>query len=460
MTSQFKTSEFKASQFKTNQFSLLREQRFRPFFFTQLLGAFNDNVFKTVLITLLVFHGLGTGNTDYRLLATALPAIFILPFLLFSATAGQLADKYEKSMLIRRIKLFEIAIMLLASLGFYLDQLALLTAALFLMGVHSSLFGPVKYAYLPQHLAQVELIGGNAMVETATFLAILLGQIIGAALALHTQHALLASLVTIGIALTGYWASLSIPNSPAGASNLSIHWHPIWATWENLKWAKQDKKTGLALLAISWFWFYGATLLAQFPALAKDNLGADQTVFILLLAIFSSGIGLGSLLCEKLSKRKIELGLVVFGALGIGLFGIDLYLSSHQYIRPDLATLPASLNYLQFLAKLSNLRILLDIAFIGLFGGFYVVPLYAYLQTRVDKSHQARIIASNNILNALFMVASGLLSIALFKLGLSIAALFLVTALLHSVLFISLCLHQPQAMRAWRRWLGTCFAKH
>ncbi|MBZ4201125.1 MAG: MFS transporter [Methylotenera sp.] len=439
----------------TSQFSLLREQRFRPFFFSQLLGAFNDNVFKTVLITLLVFHGLKTSDADYRILATALPAIFILPFLICSATAGQLADKFEKSMLMRRIKLFEIAIMLLASLGFYLDHLTLLTTALFLMGVHSSLFGPVKYAYLPQHLSQEELIGGNAMVETATFLAILLGQIIGVALALHTQHALLASLVTIGIALAGYWASLSIPNSPAGASDLKLNWHPIQATWENLKWAKQNKKTGLALLAISWFWFYGATLLAQFPAFAKDSLGADQTVFILLLAIFSCGIGLGSLLCEKLSKRKIQLGLVVFGALGIALFGIDLYLSSHQYARPD----SASLNYLQFLAKLSNLRLLLDIALIGLFGGFYVVPLYAYLQAKVDKSHQARIIASNNILNALFMVLSGLLSIGLFKLGLSIAALFLVTALLHSLLFVGLCLHQPHAIQALLRWLGSWFAR-
>jgi len=314
------------------QFNLLQEQRFRPFFIVQLLGAFNDNVFKTALITLLVFGGLGTSKTDYTFMASALPALFILPFLLFSATAGQLADKFEKSMLMRRIKLFEIAIMLFAALGFYLYDLTLQTTALFFMGVHSSLFGPVKYAYLPQHLADDELIGGNALVESATFLAILLGQILGVALALQTHPALLVSAVTIGIALAGYWASLSLPNSPAGANELRIDWQPIRATWQNLLWAKQNKKIGLALLAISWFWFYGATLLAQFPAFAKDSLNGDQTVFILLLSLFSCGIGLGSLLCETLSRRKIELGLVLWGAVGLGLFGIDLYFASRGII--------------------------------------------------------------------------------------------------------------------------------
>lgn len=443
-----------------NQFSLLREQRFRPFFFCQLLGAFNDNVFKTVLITLLVFQGTQANHADYRILATALPVLFILPFLLFSASAGQLADKFEKSMLIRRIKLFEIGIMLVASLGFFMNQFALLAGALFLMGLHSSLFGPVKYAYLPQHLAKEELIGGNGMVETATFLAILLGQIIGAAIAVQTQHALLASVATISIALAGYWLSLSIPNSPASASDLRMNWQPIAATWNSLKWAHQNQKTGLALLAISWFWFYGATLLAQFPAFAKDNLGGDQSIFILLLGIFSCGVGLGSLLCEKLAKRKIELGLVVFGAMGLSLFGIDLYLASRNLLGADSSTLPVLLNYRQFISQSGNLRVLLDIALIGLFGGFYIVPLYAYLQTAVERTHQARLIASNNILNALFMVASGLVSIALFKLGFSIAELFLATALANSALLIGLCLKQPQLWQAWRQWLMASWIRH
>ena len=440
------------------QFNLLKEQRFRPFFLVQLLSAFNDNVFKTTLITLLVFGGLGTSKIDYTFMASALPALFILPFLLFSATAGQLADKFEKSMLMRRIKLFEIAIMLFAALGFYLYDLTLLTTALFFMGVHSSLFGPVKYAYLPQHLSHEELIGGNALVESATFLAILLGQILGVAIALQTQPALLVSAVTIGIALAGYWASLSLPNSPAGANELCIDWQPIRATWQNLLWAKQNKKIGLALMAISWFWFYGATLLAQFPAFVKDSLNGNQSVFILLLSLFSCGIGLGSLLCEKLSRRKIELGLVLWGAVGLGLFGIDLYFASYGLINQVAAPNAYPLNYLQCLLDPARARVLLDIALLGVYGGFYIVPLYAYVQSKVAQSHQARVMASNNILNALFMVASGVLSIALFKLGLTIASLFLVTALTNSALVIALCLYQPALFHAGRRWIASFFS--
>jgi MFS family permease len=441
------------------QFKLLQEQRFRPFFIVQLLGAFNDNVFKTALITLLVFGGLGSNKIDYTFMASALPAVFILPFLLFSATAGQLADQCEKSMLMRRIKLFEIAIMLFAGLGFYLYDLTLLTTALFFMGVHSSLFGPVKYAYLPQHLSHEELIGGNALVEAATFLAILFGQILGVALARQTQYALLASAVTIAIALAGYWASLSLPNSPAGASELRVDWHPARATWQNLLWAKQNKKIGLALLAISWFWFYGATLLAQFPAFAKDSLHGDQSVFILLLSIFSCGIGMGSLLCEKLCRRKIELGLVVWGAVGLGLFGIDLYFASRGIINEFAVLKLNPINFLQCLLDPAYARLLLDIALLGLFGGFYIVPLYAYVQSKVEQSHQARVMASNNILNALFMVASGVVCIALFKLGLSIASLFLVTAVTNSALLIALCLYQPSLFHAGRRWIPSLFSR-
>lgn len=440
------------------QFNLLQEQRFRPFFLVQLLGAFNDNVFKTALITLLVFGGLGTSKIDDTFMASALPALFILPFLLFSATAGQLADKLEKSILMRRIKLFEIAIMLFAALGFYLSDLILLTTALFFMGVHSSLFGPVKYAYLPQHLSHEELIGGNALVESATFLAILLGQILGVAIALQAQPALLVSTVTIAIALAGYWASLSLPTSPAGAHALRLDWHPIRATWQNLLWAKQNKKIGLALLAISWFWFYGATLLAQFPAFVKDSLNGDQSVFILLLSLFSCGIGLGSLLCETLSRRKIELGLVLWGAVGLGLFGIDLYFASLGLINQVAAPNAYPLNYLQCLLDPVRARVLLDIALLGVFGGFYIVPLYAYVQSTDAQSHQARVMASNNILNALFMVGSGVLSIALLKLGLSIASLFLVTALTNSALLIGLCLYQPVLFHAGRRWIASFFS--
>ena len=246
----------------SSQFSLMLERRFRPFFLTQFLGAFNDNVFKTALITLVVFHAASLSNIDSATLATLLPGLFILPFFLFSATAGQIADKFEKSKIIRYVKIFEISIMLFASLGFFLNNIVLLSGALLMMGMHSTLFGPVKYAYLPQHLKENELVGGNGMVEMGSFAAILLGQIIGVFLALQENHALFTSIATVTIAIIGYWTSRGIPNSPAADASLKINWNPITETFYNLKFVWKHSLIWFALIAISWFWFYGATLLA------------------------------------------------------------------------------------------------------------------------------------------------------------------------------------------------------
>jgi len=444
----------------SNQFQLMQEKRFRPFFFTQFLGAFNDNVFKTALITLLAFHTARLTSIDGSTLATLLPGLFILPFFLFSATAGQLADKYEKSQIIRLVKVFEIGIMLFASAGFFLHNIWLLAAALFMMGMHSTLFGPVKYAYLPQHLKESEIVGGNGMVEMGSFVAILLGQVLGAWLAMQSEHALLTSSTVLVIAVLGYWTSCGVPNSPAVAPKLKINWNPITETYRNIKFIWQHQAIWLTIIAISWFWFYGATLLAQFPNFAKNILHGDESLFILLLSIFSLGIGIGSLMCEKLSKGKVELGLVLFGATGLTLFGADLYFASTSIY--ESLNNKALLDYAIFIGMhydaeghliFTYWRLLADIGLIGVFGGLYIVPLYAFIQTRSEKSHQSRVIAANNILNALFMVISALFSVQVFNMGLNIPQLFLVTALLNVIIMIYLCIRQPIYLRSFIAWL-------
>ncbi len=443
----------------SNQFTLMSEQRFRPFFFTQFLGAFNDNVFKTALITLVAFHTANLTTIDGGTLATLLPGLFILPFFLFSATAGQLADKFEKSQIIRYVKVIEICIMLFASAGFFLHNIWLLAMALFMMGMHSTIFGPVKYSYLPQHLKENELIGGNGMIEMGSFVAILLGQVLGAWLATQSNHEIITSIAILIIAVLGYWTSRGVPLSPAADTKLNINWNTVTETYRNIKFIWQHQTIWLAIIAISWFWFYGATLLAQFPHLAKDVLYGDESVFVLLLSIFSLGIGIGSLMCEKLSHGKVELGLVVFGAIGLTLFGADLYYSStsiHESLNNK-----TYFNYLSFVSKhygahgqiiLTYWRLLADIALIGFFGGLYIVPLYALIQTRSERSHQSRVIAANNILNALFMVVSALFSILIYKQGYNIPQLFQATAMLNVVVTIYLCLRQTEYLKTFMVW--------
>jgi len=432
----------------SSQFQLMRERRFRPFFFTQFLGAFNDNVFKTALITLVTFRAGQLTSLDGKTLATLLPGLFILPFFLFSATSGQIADKFEKSAIARAVKVFEIGVMLLAAWGFLNNQLWPLVGALFLMGMHSTLFGPVKYAYLPQQLKQEELIGGNGMIEMGTFVAILLGEVLGAWLAISPLGSVATSATVVGLAVLGYWVSRGIPLSPAAAPELKINWNPLTETWRSIAFIRGNRTVWLSILGISWFWFYGATILAQFPNYAKEVLGGDESVFILLLTVFSFGIGAGSLLCEKLSGRKVEIGLVPFGAIGLTVFGVDLYFAS---LGVSMAASPVSFS--TFLGAAAHWRVLADISLLGTFGGFYIVPLYALIQTRSEKSHQSRVIAANNILNALFMVISAGVSMLLFALGLSIPQLFLATALFNAVVAIYIYTLVPEFLMRFLVWL-------
>jgi 1-acyl-sn-glycerol-3-phosphate acyltransferase len=430
----------------SSQFHLLKEIRFRPFFMTQLLGALNDNVFKTALITLLTFRAGSITDLSPALLATVLPGVFILPFFLFSATCGQIADKYDRARLARVTKLLEIVVMALGAWGFIAASLPALVLALFLMGTQSTLFGPVKYAYLPQHLKDGELVGGNGLVESGTFLAILGGQIFGAWLVGNSSAEGIAAVV-IALALAGWWYSRGIPLSPAPEPAMRLDWNPLSATRDNLRFARGNRTVWLSLLGISWFWFYGATLLAQFPVYASDVLGGGEGVFILLLSVFSVGVGAGSLACEKLSGGKVEIGLVPFGAIGLTLFGIDLFFATPS-VMPAYDGSVAG-----FLQHAAHWRMLIDIVLLGAAGGLYIVPLYALIQTRCERSHAARVIAANNIVNAGFMVGSALVSLLLFKAGLDIPQLFLATALFNAAVAIYIYTLVPEFLLRFVVWI-------
>ncbi|MFN3965377.1 MAG: MFS transporter [Silanimonas lenta] len=442
-----------------NQFELLGQRRFAPFFLTQALGAFNDNVFKQALIILITVKVVGFTDAERSLWANLASALFILPFFLFSASAGQWAEKYEKARSIRRIKLLEIGIALLAALGFWLDSLPLLLGVLFLLGAQSALFGPIKYAILPQALKPEELTGGNGLVEMGTFLAILVGTLFGGWLvAGFEQGERYASLAVIAIALLGYLVARAVPPAPATAPDLAIDRNPLRATFATLGVLKGQRVVLNAVLGVSWFFFFGALVLAQLPNYALKVLGGDASVISLLLALFSIGIAVGSLLCESLSRRTVEIGLVPLGAIGMTLFGIDLYLAQPAATGTALqaaAGLAAPLDWRGFLAAEGQWRVALDVAMIGLFGGFYIVPLFALIQQRSPREQLSRTIAANNILNAAFIVAAALLAIGLIAAGFSIPQVFLVGAVLNAVVAVYIFSLVPEFLMRFLVWLLT-----
>jgi len=411
-----------------SQFSLLKSRRFLPFFLTQSLGAFNDNVFKQALILAILYKLNIAGDTTVWINLCAL--LFILPFFLFSALGGQIGEKFDKHRLIRALKLFELLIMLAGAVGFWLNSLPLLLAALFCMGLQSALFGPVKYSILPQVLGREELVGGNALVEMGTFLAILGGTIGAGVMLAGERWEMVVATAVLAVAVLGYAASHWIPPVAAVLASLKLNWNLPQQTWATLKLGLSQKPAvSRSLIGSSWFWFIGATYLTQIPAYAKDLLGGDESVVTLILTVFSVAIGLGSMLCERMSGRQVEIGLVPFGSLGLSVFGLLLW-----WHTPDVATTAAAIvmeqNWRTVLAHGSNWWILASIFGLGLFGGFYIVPLYALIQSRTPAQMRARVIAANNILNALFMVCSALVAMLLLaQLKLSIPQLFLVVAL-------------------------------
>ena len=431
----------------SNQFRLLRLRRFAPFFATQALGAFNDNAFRQAMIVLVAFH-LGLGDAEVGFYSNIAPALFILPFFLFSASAGQLAEKYEKTRLIRYVKLFEIAAMVLAAYAFHAKNVPLLLGVLFLMGLHSTLFGPIKYAILPQALRREELVGGNGMVEMGTSLAILFGMIAGGSLmAIEGVGPTAASALVIGVAVLGWLACRAIPPAPATAPELRFNWNPFTETWRVLGFVVRDRTVFNSVLGISWFWFFGGVFTAQLPNYTKLFLGGDESVAILVLALFSVGVGIGSLLCERLSGHKVEIGLVPLGSIGLSLFGIDLY-----FAQPALAA-THGIDAWNFLLAPGHWRIALDMTLLGVFAGFYIVPLFALVQTRTPRHELSRVIAGNNIINALFMVVAAGFGLGLGALGLSIPQIFLATALLNAAVAVYIYTLVPEFLMRFLSWI-------
>lgn len=433
----------------SSQFQLLKQKRFGPFFLTQFFGAFNDNVFKNSLIILIAFQSSFSGSDISNYIINLAALLFILPFFLFSATAGQIADRFGKAGLIRKIKLGEIVIMVLAGAGFYLDSIPLLLLCLFLMGTQSSFFGPIKYSIIPEHLKQKELIGGNALVESGTFMAILLGTMLGGFLVgVATDARALVSVTVITLAGLGYLSSLQIPFTAAAAPSLKVRWNPAVETVRNVAALRKHGPVFFFILGISWFWFLGATYLTQLPNFTRLALGANAQVVTFFLALLCVGIGVGSLLCERLSNRSIELGLVPVGSIGLTIFGIDLFFATTAHASGELVGLS------EFIRNPSNWRLCSDIFLIGLFGGMYIVPLYATVQARTRAQERARVIAGNNILNAIAMMGSSLYAIALLGAGLSIPGLFLTIALLNAAVALFIFTRVPEFLVRLMVWVS------
>jgi MFS family permease len=441
-----------ANAARISPFALLRERRFLPLFVTQFFGAFNDNTYKNALIVLFTFNTAAWTTLPVAVLVNLVLGLLMLPFFLFSATAGQLADKLDKAMLARWVKALEILIILIAALGFWRHSAVVLLGAVFLLGLHSTLFGPIKYSILPQHLRTQELVAGNALVEAGTFVAILLGTLSGGLLAgIDHGMAWIVGICLI-VAGSGFYASCRIPKAPAPMPELRINFNPFSETWRCITLARRERSVFLSILAISWFWLYGATLLTQVPIYTQTVLGGDESSVTLLLSVFCVGIGVGSLVCDKLSHRRgkpVETGLVPIGALGMLIFGADLAFAAPT--EPVGVDLPLAV----VLSQGGTWRVMLDLLLLAGFGGLYCVPLYALVQQRADPACRARIIAANNIFNALFMV-SGALAAAAF-LGSSrgsIPTLFLWVAIVHAGITAYVFSVVPEFPLRALSWLG------
>lgn len=425
-------------------FLLLKSKRFAPLFVTQFLGAFNDNVFKNALVFLITYKiAIDQGWDNVQVIVPLAGGIFIAPFFIFSSLAGQMADMLEKSRLIRVIKFVEILLMGLASYGFYTENVGILMVTLFLMGTQSAFFGPLKYSILPEHLKKSELIGGNALIEMGTFLSILFGLIVGGVLILTDSGPLIISMTVIMIAVLGFIASFSIPKTIPQAHSIKLNFNIVQETIHIIGQSKKDKKIFMSILGISWFWFFGLTFLAQFPTFSREIIGADEGVGTLFYCAFSIGIGFGSYLCDRLLKGQIQAIYVPAASILMSLFSIDLYMASYHYLPIGGDEL---INVGQLLSRGVNIRILLDMVMIAVCGGVYIVPLYAIIQHRSAARERSRMIASNNIVNSLFMTISALGSAVLIKVGFTIPEVFLITALMNAYVAFYICKLLPEEL--------------
>ena len=408
-------------------FKLLIRRRFGPFFGVQFLGALNDNLFKNTMVILFAFRAVSEAQSG--LMTNLAAGLFTLPFFIFSGVAGQIADKFEKSRIMRIIKAAEIGIMMIGSVGFFTGNNALLLITLFMMGVHSSFFGPAKYSILPQHLKESELMAGNALVEMGTFLAILIGTLAGGLLAGRQDIRAISGSI-VAVAILGYLVSLKIPEAPAMAPGLKLSWNPFTQTAALTRIIRKKQSLFNSILGISWFWYFGATLLAQLPNFTRHMLHGNEAVVTMLLAVFSISIGVGSLMAAKLARSEIELGLVPIGAFGLSVFCAHLAFIAYPPADAPLMGVGALLHGAYFPAAL---RVMIDFALIGVCGSLFIVPLYALIQSRADEETRSRVIAANNIFNAVFMVASALITMVLFKIGFNTEKVLLFTAVLNLI---------------------------
>jgi 1-acyl-sn-glycerol-3-phosphate acyltransferase len=438
----------KAIMTHDSQFRLLFERRFGPFFLTQLAGAFNDNLLKQVLVLLVTYHA-GEYTTLAPGIVTSLAGgLFILPFVLFSSLAGQLADRFDKARLLQIVKAAELLIMAVAAAGFYRHSLAVLLTALFLMGMHSTFFGPAKYSLLPRVLSEAELVGGNGLLEMGTFVAILAGTLCAGLLVATTADPLLLTLALTLVAGFGFACSLGIPPTGSAAPDLVIDGNLARQTIDIVRRAARTRAVWMSLLGISWFWFFGAAFLSQLPVLVRNELQADESVVTLLLAVFAVGVGVGSASCEKLSGGRVELGLVPFGSIGMTLFAADMYLATRGF-----SATPVLRDIHALLGTPGSARVVADIGLLGLFGGLFSVPLYALVQSRSERAERSRIIAANNVLNALFMVAAAGLGALLAGLGASPAQIVGACALLNALVACYIYAQLPEFLWRFVAWL-------
>ena len=413
-----------------NNTSLLQNRKFWPLCYTQFFGAFNDNFFKNALIILITFQSISLAGLSSEQLIALCGGIFIFPFFLFSALSGQVADKYEKAHLIIYIKVFEFFIMILAVTGFLIENLLILLTALFLMGLQSTLFSPLKYSYIPQQVSSHKLVEANALLQSSTFLAILLGTIFGGLIiTIPKQGIFYVSLGIIGLAVIGFLFSLFIPKVSPVAPNLSVKYNPFTSTWNLILYILLKKNIRWTILGLSWFWFYGATLLSILPGYGKNTLGGNEQVVTFLLTLFSIGIGLGCMACKKISHNKLKLGLAPIGALGLSVFLFDL--SFQSYLIDTSNT--QFLSFFDFIKQSKNFRIIFDLSMIAFSGGLFFVPLMTFLQKTSPKQHLSRIIAGGNIFDAFFMVLAAITIIILFDIGLNEIEIFLFLALINLI---------------------------
>lgn len=443
---------FAMEQKKLSQFHLFTQRRFLPFFATQFLGALNDNIFKNALLVIVVSSAVIGAESSTNFTTNLAAGLFILPYFLFSTTAGLLADKYDKSLLIRRIKFAEIIIMLAGCYALWSMNVSFMLVILFFLGVQSSFFGPIKYSIIPQHLSADELLGGNAQVGMGTFVSILMGTLVGGWIVTFEQGPLMVGGLGVIVAIIGWLCSRQIPDAAAENSALVIGLNPIRQSRENFKLAKQDPTVFYCILANSWFWLYGGSFLTQVPNFSVTVLKGHPTLISILLAAFIIGVAIGSLLCNRLSNGKVEPGLIPIGALGLTVFAIDLFFSSNAFQLANQGVAAVMPN--EFFGLSGGIRVGFDLMFIGLCGGLFIVPLYSMIQQRSASNIRARVLSVNNICNAFYMVIGSLIGILFLSiLGWSIPEFFFAIALLNLVFTGFIFYLVPEFMQRVKIWL-------